>query len=117
MVETIIIIGLVALFTVSVAFGAYFFKRGSEKFSFNPFEQLTNYNLMLGVFFYTLPMPVYLWALKNVDLAIVFPINALTFVWVSLLSVKFLGERMNKYKWLGIAGIVIGVAMISYSAV
>lgn len=72
---------------------------------------------MLGVFFYVLPMPLYFWALKNADLAIVFPINSLTFVWVIMLSIKFLGEQMNKYKWLGITSIGLGVAMISYSVV
>lgn len=117
MVEPIIIVIVVALLTVSVAFGAFFFKKGSAKFSFNVYEQLTNFNLMLGVFFYLLPMPVYFWALKNADLFIVFPINALTYVWVIMLSVKFLGERMNKYKWLGITSIVLGVTMISYSVV
>ena len=117
MVETIVVVGIVAVLTVSVAFGALFFKLGSVKFSFSVAEQLRNYKLMLGVFFYLLPMPFYLWALKNADLAVVFPTNALTFVWVSLLSVRFLGERMNKYKCLGIAAIVFGVAMMGYSAV
>ncbi|MBI2664008.1 EamA family transporter [Candidatus Woesearchaeota archaeon] len=116
MVNALFVVGVVALLTVLVAFGALFFKLGSAKFSLNVFQQLRNYKLMLGVFFYMLPMPFYLWALKNADLAIVFPINALTYVWVALLSQKFLGERMNRFKWLGIAAIVIGVAAIGYSA-
>lgn len=117
MAEAIFVVAVVALLTVSVAFGALFFKLGSAGFSFNVYRQLRNYNLILGVLFYMLPMPVYLWALKNADLAVVFPVNALTYVWVSFLSVRFLRERMNKYKWIGIASVIFGVALISYSVV
>ena len=117
MAETIIVIGIIAILTVLVAFGALFFKRGSKYFSLNIFKQIKNFNLIFGIFLYVAPMPIYLWALKSVDLAIIFPINALTYVWVSLLSVRFLGEKMNKYKWLGITSIILGVSMISFSAV
>jgi len=117
MVETIIIMGIVAVLTIIAAFGALFFKKGAAKFSLNPFEQITNFNLMFALLLYAATVPFYLWALKSVDLAIIFPINSLTYVWVSLLSMKFLGEHMNKYKWLGIASIILGVAMISFAVV
>ena len=36
--------------------------------------------------------------LKGGDLSILYPFVALTYIWVSLLSVKFLGEKMNLIK-------------------
>ena len=51
-------------------------------------------------------------ALKGGDLSILYPFVALAYVWVSLLSVKFLGEKMNLVKWIGIALIIIGVSLI-----
>jgi drug/metabolite transporter (DMT)-like permease len=41
-----------------------------------------------------------------------YPIIALTYVWVTLLSYLRLGEPPNLYKNVGIATIVIGVAVL-----
>ncbi|MBI2143993.1 EamA family transporter [Candidatus Woesearchaeota archaeon] len=123
MVRETVVLGVVAAFTVVAAFGALFFKKGSAQFalSLNPFKlavsMLRNTNLMIGVFLYAAPTPIYLWALKNAPLSIVYPINSLAYVWVSLLSVKFLGEKMNKYKLIGVACIVLGVSLLAYSNV
>lgn len=123
MVSELIVAGIVAGFTVVAAFGALFFKRGSAKFalSLNPLKLaagiLGNTNLLIGVFLYAAPTPVYLWALKNADLSLIYPINSLTYIWVSLLSVRFLGEKMNRFKWLGVACIVLGVSILAYSTV
>ncbi|MBI2580292.1 EamA family transporter [Candidatus Woesearchaeota archaeon] len=123
MAEAIIAAGIVAAFTIVAAFGAVFFKRGSAKFalSLNPLKfavsSLRNINLLIGVFLYAAPTPVYLWALKNANLSLIYPINSLTYIWVSLLSVRFLGEEMNRHKWLGVACIILGVSLLAYSAV
>jgi len=51
-------------------------------------------------------------ALKGGDLSILYPFVSVTYVWVALLSVRFLGEKMNKFKWIGIAMIILGVSFI-----
>lgn len=123
MVKEIVVAGIVAAFTLVAAFGALFFKRGSSKFTLspNPFKlvigSLKNTNLIIGIFLYAAPTPVYLWALKNAPLSLIYPVNSLTYIWVSLLSVKFLGERMNRYRWLGVASIIIGVSLLAYSTI
>jgi len=117
MVEPLIVVVVVALFTSPAAVGAVFLKRGSAKFSLNLLEQLKNFNLLFGLSLYALPAPVYLWALKNADLSLIYPITALNYVWISFLSVKFLNEHMNKYKWIGIGAIILGVVMLSLSVV
>ncbi|MBI2549676.1 EamA family transporter [Candidatus Woesearchaeota archaeon] len=123
MVETIVVAGIVAVFTVTAAFGALFFKKGASEFSLSIdiLKQLRgiikNTNLLVGVFLYAAPTPVYLWALKNASLSLVYPITSLTYIWVSLLSMKFLRERMNRFKWLGISSIILGVSLLAYSTV
>ncbi len=56
---------------------------------------------------------IYVWALKYGRLSLLYPITSLSYVWVSLLSVKFLKENMNNYKWIGISLIILGVILIT----
>jgi drug/metabolite transporter (DMT)-like permease len=73
---------------------------------------MTNYNLFGAVALYAIGTALFIPALKGGELSVLYPIVALTYIWVSFLSVKFLGEKMNKLKWLGIALIILGVSFI-----
>jgi len=46
----------------------------------------------------------------------VYPVIALTFVWVTILSAAVFGESMNPYKIAGIAIIVAGVSVLGMGA-
>ncbi len=94
------------------AFGSLFMKFGSEHFSFNIKNLLKNYNLMIGIVLYILASVVFIFALRAGDLTVLYPETSLTYIWVSLLSIKFLKEKMNKFKWLGILLIIVGVTLI-----
>ena len=76
--------------------------------------QFLNKNLMIGVGLFCLSSVFYVGAMKYGELSLLYPITSLSYIWISLLSVKFLGERMNRYKWLGILLIIIGVALINH---
>jgi drug/metabolite transporter (DMT)-like permease len=102
-------IALVIIAGMLGSFGPIFFKKGSEM-SFKYFYK--NYNLIAGIFFYGIGTVLFIPALKGGDLSILYPLIALMYIWVSLLSVKLLGEKMNKFKWIGILLIVIGVSFI-----
>jgi uncharacterized membrane protein len=102
-------VGLVVLGGMLGAFGPIFLKKGSVM-SFKHFYK--NYNLILGVFFYGIGTVIFIPALKGGDLSILYPIVSLMYIWVSLLSIKMLGEKMNKFKWIGILLIIIGVSFI-----
>jgi len=105
-------IGLVVFATFIGAVGAVYFKFGAKKLSFIVFDQLKNWELMLGVLFYGLSTVFFIWGLKGGELTVLYPFVALTYVWVIIFSVYWLKEIMNMYKWLGIAGILIGVILI-----
>ena len=49
---------------------------------------------------------------KDGELSMLYPIIALTYVWVTLLSYAVLSERPNIYKNVGIGIIVVGVAVL-----
>ena len=51
-------------------------------------------------------------ALKGRELSRLYPIIALTYVWVTVLSLFFLSEHMNFFRAIGIAFIVGGVSVL-----
>lgn len=116
MAETIVAVIVVAVLTVVAGFGALFFKKGASQLDFNILHQLRNKNLLAGLFLYLAPTPIYLYCLKIANLSIIYPVTSLTYVWVPLISIRFLKEHMNIYKWLGILFIVAGVSIIAYTS-
>jgi len=105
-------IGLVIAATFVGAFGPILLKKASERKLSSISSLMRNYPLMGGVTLYSIGTLLFIPALKGGDLSILYPFVSLTYVWVSLLSVKFLGERMNNLKWAGIGLIIIGVSFI-----
>ena len=105
-------IALVVLGTLIGAFGPILLKKASAKRLSKISSLATNYHLFGGVALYAIGTVLFIMALKGGDLSVLYPLVAVTYIWVSLLSVKFLGEKMNKLKWLGIALIIIGVGFI-----
>jgi uncharacterized membrane protein len=109
-------IGLVLLATTLGSFGPLFLKKASSKIKLSLKSILKNYNLIIGLAFYGLGTILFIPALKGGELSVLYPFVALVYVWVSLLSVKFLGEKMTKMKWYGISLILIGVSLIGLGA-
>lgn len=105
-------IGLIILATLIGAFGPILLKKASAKKLSSINELAKNYELIGGIALYGISTVLFIPALKGGDLSVLYPFVALTYIWVSLLSVKFLGEKMNKLKWFGIALIIVGVSLI-----
>ena len=105
-------IGLVILATLIGAFGPILLKKASAKRLSKLSSLATNYHLFGGVALYAIGTLLFIPALKGGDLSVLYPLVSVAYIWVSLLSVKFLGEKMNKLKWLGIVLIIIGVSFI-----
>lgn len=105
-------IGMVILATLIGAFGPILLKKASAKRLSKISSLATNYHLFGGVALYAIGTLLFIPALKGGDLSVLYPFVSVVYIWVSLLSVKFLGEKMNKLKWIGIALIIIGVSFI-----
>ena len=102
-------IGVVLFACVIGAFGALFLKLASGKVSM---KKLLNKELIWGIFLYGIGSVFFIVALKYGELSVLYPFVATTYIWVALLSIKYLKEKMNWLKWMGIALIIIGVSLI-----
>ncbi len=73
---------------------------------------VTNLPLMAGYVLYGLSTVLLVLALRDGELSVLYPVIALSYVWVTILSVMFFRESMNFFKYLGIATIVLGVTVL-----
>jgi drug/metabolite transporter (DMT)-like permease len=93
-------------------------KFGAPKIALQPTALRTvvsvveNAPLMAGLSLYGASTILLVLALRHGELSILYPVIALTFVWVAILSAIVIGEAMNPYKVAGIAIIVVGVSVL-----
>ena len=109
-------VGLVLLGTIVGAFGPILLKRGSNAFGLSIYALLRNYNVLFGIFLYGISSLIFIPALRGGDLSVLYPFVSVNYIWVSLLSVKFLNEKMNSLKWFGILLIIVGVSVIGLAS-
>ena len=108
---------LTVLFTTLLTSSAQIlWKKGSETLVFSITGVLTNYYLIAGILLYIIGGTLLIISLRGGELSVLYPIIATSYVWVSFLSIKFLGETMNLYKWLGIIAIIAGIASIGFGS-
>jgi len=103
---------LVIITTVLTSFGSLFYKFGADKLSFDITSIITNYYIIAGLIFYAIGAVLLVKAFKHGELSVLFPVVALSFVWVAILSMIFLSEIMTFTKWMGIIAIVAGVSFV-----
>ena len=71
--------------------------------------------ILSGVFFEALFFVSLLVLLAESDISFLWPLTALSFVMTTFAAMFFLGERVSSVRWAGVAFIMIGAALISYS--
>lgn len=88
-------------------------KHGSIEFSLRGLVGLfTEPRLLLALLLYAAALLMWLHVLSKIPLSTAYPILAITYVIVPLLSFLFFGERIHQFQVLGICFILIGVALI-----
>jgi multidrug transporter EmrE-like cation transporter len=73
---------------------------------------IRDFPLIAGLSLYGVFTVLLILALRDGELSILYPVIALNYVWVTMLSLIFFGETMNPYKAIGIATIVLGVVVL-----
>lgn len=73
---------------------------------------LQNWQLILGYGMHACNAVLLILALRDGELSMLYPIIALTYVWVNLLSIYFFHEHINFFKAGGIALVMAGVALL-----
>jgi len=110
-------VGLV-LFGVAVgSAGPLLLKKASSEIHRDIKSIFKSKNLLYGLFVYGIATLLFIPALKGGDLSVLYPLVATTYIWIAFLSLKMLNEKMNFYKWLGIAIIIVGVSFIGFGSV
>src|SRR3989344_4346863 len=87
---------IVLLSTLLTSIGQLFFKFGANKLSLE--NLFSNYLLFIGIILYIVALVIFILALKNNELSLLYPLYATSYIWVSLLSMFFLNETMNIFK-------------------
>lgn len=71
-----------------------------------------NFPLILGLSLYGLSTVLFIHALRNEQLSLLYPLISLTYIWVTIVSVALLGESLSFWKVAGVMVIVTGVALL-----
>ena len=103
---------LVFTCTILGAAAQLLIKNGMDHLVLQPLAVLSNLPLIGGYVLYGLNTVLLVLALRDGELSQLYPIIAMTYVWVTLLSYTLLKEPPNWFKNIGIATIVIGVGVI-----
>jgi drug/metabolite transporter (DMT)-like permease len=105
-----------ALFT---SFSQLLFKKGLTK-KLNSvtdiIKTLFNKTILIGLVGYAISFTLYLIALRQTQLSIVFPIFASSFIFVTIISSYSLKEKISWVRIVGILVIFIGIAIVTLTA-
>jgi len=110
-------VAMVFLCTIFGAAAQVLIKSGANTLTYPTFRQtllaaITNGPLVAGYSLYGISTMLLILALRRGQLSILYPVIALTYVWVTALSVMIFDETLNAFKLVGVTLIVFGVAVL-----
>lgn len=109
---------LVVCCTLIGAAAQVLIKKGAGALGANPTMLQTALAMVLtpalfaGYSLYGISTILLVLALRHGQLSLLYPVFAMTYVWVTILSVAVFHESMNPYKLAGIVTIVAGIAVL-----
>lgn len=62
---------------------------------------------------YIVPVIIWIYLLKKLDITFLQPLFSLVYVITPVLAITYLGESVSIYKWVGIAIILLGIFISS----
>jgi drug/metabolite transporter (DMT)-like permease len=99
--------------------GSLFLKIGAVQVQYDGgvieiFRQVVfNWEIVIGVLMYFIPVLIWIFLLKRVELSFLQPLFSMVYVVVPILASVFLNEDVTAARWLGIAVIIIGVIIVA----
>jgi len=109
---------LVVCCTIIGAAAQVLIKKGAGALGPNPtmvqtaLAMILTPTLFAGYSMYGVSTILLVMALRHGQLSLLYPVFAMTYVWVTVLSVVVFHESMNAFKLAGIAVIVAGIAVL-----
>lgn len=104
---------LMAFFTAlgQVLLKLYSVKSNKRNRSF--LKKFLNPFLILSVLLFSLSFIGAIWVMRYLEFTIYYSITALNFVFITFLSKKYLKEKIDSKKWVGIIIIVVGLLVFN----
>jgi undecaprenyl phosphate-alpha-L-ara4N flippase subunit ArnE len=110
--NSLLILLLVVIGTLLSATGMLFLKFASRSFRVH-ISLFANKYLYIACFLYALSLVAYIMVLKNMPISIAYALTSMNYVWAALLSKRFLGEKVDAWRWGGIALIIVGITLLA----
>jgi len=99
--------------------GSIFLKAGALRISHDQgalsaaLQAATEWRLLLGVLMYIIPVAIWIYLLKKLDITFLQPLFSLVYVATPLLAIVYLGENIPPHRWIGISIILLGIFVSS----
>lgn len=103
---------LIVIATFFGGIGSFLLKVGASKQSRNIFMVYKNKEILYGILIYGFSTILFVIGLKGGTLSFLYPLTSLSYIWGTLLAVKYLKEKMTLLKILGISTIICGIVLI-----
>ena len=102
---------LISIGVLVGALGVAVLKKGATQYSLGKlfFRRI----FWEGVALFGLSLLMYVAVLRREDLSVVYPLGSTTYLITTAISVKYFGEKMNHWKWMALAGVMMGVTLIA----
>jgi len=104
---------LVLLASLLGGLGPVFLKKGVEHVRVFLPKTWFDLRFLFGVFLYGASVLIYVVALRQTALTVLYPIVSLSYAWAAFFSHKLLGEKLNAHKITGVCLIITGTGVIS----
>ncbi len=112
--EAITVIGQILFKKSTNNTGTYNLRNGGDRIHFLS-KILMKPSLWLGVLAMIIGLVVWLLAIAQGDLSLVFPMGSLQYILILFLAHKFLGEKIDKMKLIGTLLVMAGIVLMSVS--
>ncbi|HLC61337.1 MAG TPA: EamA family transporter [Candidatus Nanoarchaeia archaeon] len=107
---------LILLTTFLTSSAQILYKLSIPSLTFSIRGILTNYYLIGGLALYGIGAILMIISFRGGEVSVLYPIIATSYVWVSILSIYFLKEQMNIFRWIGVFVIIAGIILIGYGS-
>ena len=107
---------LILVTTLLTSSAQILYKLGVPSLKFDLASILTSYYLIGGLVLYGIGALLMIISFRGGEVSVLYPIIATSYIWVSVLSIYFLGEKMNIFRWIGVFIIIAGIVSIGYGS-
>ncbi len=105
-------ISLALITALLAAVGQLLMKLGARSVTSDIASWVLNWHLVVGVALHGVGFVLLVLAFKRGNLSILYPVLATSYVWVAVLSHRYLGETISAVQWVGVGLIIAGIGLI-----